>query len=112
MMKQSGIRIIRIGEFAWSKLEPSEGEYKTEWLEEVVDTLSEEGFSIIVGTPTASPPPWVSRKYPDTLIVDYTGRRAVYGVRRQFCPNNPTYRELCKKIVLRIVRTVALLVIR
>jgi beta-galactosidase len=107
MMKQSGIRIIRIGEFAWSKLEPSEGEYKTEWLEEVVDTLSEEGFSIIVGTPTASPPPWVSRKYPDTLIVDYTGRRAVYGVRRQFCPNNPTYRELCKKIVLRIVRTVA-----
>jgi beta-galactosidase len=102
MMKQSGIKIIRIGEFAWSKIEPNEGEYNIEWLEKIVDMLTKEGFSIIIGTPTASPPPWVAKKYPDTLIVDYTGNRAVYGIRRQFCPNNPTYRELCRKVILRI----------
>ena len=104
MMRSSGIRIVRIGEFAWSKIEPEEGKYRIEWLEDIVDKLAKEGFSIIIGTPTASPPPWAARKYPDSLVVDYMGNRAVYGVRRQFCPNNPTYRKLCEKIILKIVR--------
>lgn len=64
-MQEAGLKAVRIGEFAWRKMEPKEGSFHFTWLHEVVDRLKEAGISVILGTPTATPPIWFLRKHPD-----------------------------------------------
>lgn len=98
-MRAQGIDIVRIAEFAWARMEPVEGQYHWDWLDRAIDTLAAAGHEVVLGTPTAAPPAWLSRSYPDTLPVDDQGRRQNFGARRHYCPNAPRYRELTEKVV-------------
>ena len=42
-MKDAGINVARVGEFAWSKMEPREGEFHFEWLHRVIASGRYEG---------------------------------------------------------------------
>ncbi len=59
MMRAAGISVVRIGEFAWSRLEPEPGELRLDWLERVIETLQSAGLEVVLGTPTVSPPKWL-----------------------------------------------------
>lgn len=102
LMKQARINIVRIGEFAWSRIEPRQGEYDLEWLIQVIDKLGNAGIATIIGTPTATPPIWLIRKHPDILIVRDDGKPAQHGAREHFCPNNFFYREYCKIVITKL----------
>ncbi len=104
LMKKIKLNVVRVAEFTWSLIEPEEGRYDFEWLHKLVDIYGRNGIKVILGTPTAAPPPWLIKKYPEVLPVDYEGIRARYGIRREYCPNNPIYREFTKKIVYRLVK--------
>ena len=69
-MAEAGLSWVRIGEFAWSKMEPSPGELKFEWLDEIIEILGAAGLSVVLGTPTATPPRWMLEKHPDMLAID------------------------------------------
>ncbi len=98
-MREMGLQVIRIGEFAWSKLENHEGQLSFDWLERAIDTLHNEGLSIVLGTPTATPPRWMLDKHPDMLAVDINGRIRDFGSRRHYCFSYQPYIEECKRIV-------------
>ncbi len=98
-MKEAGMKAARIGEFAWRKMEPSPGKFDFKWLHDVVDALKEAGIAVIMGTPTATPPIWLSREHPDVTVLDDHGARANHGGRRHCCSNNPHYLEASAKIV-------------
>ncbi len=98
-MKECGFNVVRIAEFAWKKMEPKEGEYDFGWLHRVVDKMREAGIGVIMGTPTATPPSWLTKKYPDMLALMSTGARRSHGGRRHCCSNNPHYIEYSAKIV-------------
>ncbi len=99
MMKKAGITCARIGEFAWRKMEPERGRYDFKWLHDVVDRLGEAGISVVMGTPTATPPIWLIREYPDVAVLNESGIRKNHGGRRHCCSNNPRYIEACDSIV-------------
>lgn len=101
-MKEAGINTVRIAEFAWSTMEAAEGSYDFTFFHHVVDCLRDAGIAVIMGTPTCTPPAWLSEKYPEILIVDASGKRMSHGARRHACPNNETYRKLCAQIVERM----------
>jgi beta-galactosidase len=98
LMNEAGFNIVRLAEFAWSKMEPREGEYHFEWLDKAIDTLSGKGIKVILGTPTAAPPPWIIKAHPGILRIDGYGRKVAEGTRKNYCPNNPTYNEYSKRI--------------
>src|SRR5882724_11434561 len=98
LMQQASIPLVRVGEFAWSRMEPSEGHYDLDWLDRAVTAAAKHGIYTVVGTPTAAPPAWLTQKYPETLRVDEEGRRAEHGNRAQASPSSPKYRELCRRI--------------
>lgn len=98
-MRKIGIGVVRIGEFAWSRLESRDGELHFEWLQRAMDTLHDAGLSIVLGTPTATPPRWMLDKHPDMLAVDAQGRVRDFGSRRHYCFSSEAYREECKRIV-------------
>jgi len=102
LMKRAGMNVMRMGEFAWHRFEPSEGAYDFGWLHEVVEKLDKAGIASILGTPTATPPAWLTQRYPEVLAVDEKGRPGSHGTRRHACSNNPVYRELCGLIVTRM----------
>ncbi len=99
LMREAGITVVRMAEFAWALLEPAPEEYDFAWLDEAVSLLGEHGIKTILGTPTATPPAWLCETYPEILLVDRDRRRMTFGMRRQYCPTSPTYRMLSERIV-------------
>ncbi len=94
LMEKAGVRFCRIGEFAWSRMEPSEGHYDLEWLEHAVRAAERHHIQIVLGTPSAAPPAWLTQTYPETLRVNEDGRPDEHGNRQQFNWSNAKYREL------------------
>jgi beta-galactosidase len=99
LMIEAGLELVRIAEFAWAKMEPSPGTYDWDWLDRAIDTLAGAGLQIILGTPTATPPAWLTQAYPDSLRVDANGRRRKHGSRRHACINHGAYRDHSRRIV-------------
>ena len=99
LMKEAGINAIRVGEFAWSWMEPEEGNYDLGWLDEAIELFAGYGIKTVLGTPTATPPKWLTAKHADILPMNEFGRRANHGGRRHCCLNSPTYMLYTKKIV-------------
>lgn len=94
-----GIRVVRIGEFAWSRIEPNDGVIELEWLQRAISTLGDAGLQVVLGTPTATPPKWLVDKHKDILAVDASGQTRGFGSRRHYCFSSLTYREECRRIV-------------
>ncbi len=98
-MKECGIEVIRIAEFAWNKFEPQEGIFTFEFFDEFMDLALKEDMKVIFCTPTATPPAWMSEKYPEILNADMDGHIVRHGLRRQHNMNSPKYREFTARIV-------------
>ncbi|MFB5065854.1 MAG: beta-galactosidase [Candidatus Wallacebacter cryptica] len=98
LMQELGINFVRMGEFAWCKFEPVEGQYEFDWLDPVIEELGQLGILTIICTPTACPPAWLVEKHPEILYVDNRGMTRPFGGRRSYCYNNPVYREYSRKI--------------
>ncbi|HIZ21334.1 MAG TPA: beta-galactosidase [Candidatus Blautia faecigallinarum] len=93
LFKKAGINLVTLPVFSWAKLEPSEGVYNFEWLDEIMDKLWENGIHVCMATPTTAQPAWLSKKYPEVLPVDIAGRKRTHGMRVFFCVNSEKYRE-------------------
>ncbi len=102
LMKAHGANVVRIGEFAWSRMEPAEGAYDMGWLVRATRLAAKYGISVVVGTPTDTPPAWMTQRYPDVLRVDGDGRRLGHGGRRQFSISSTRYRQLSRAVVARM----------
>jgi beta-galactosidase len=98
LMRAAGVNLVSLGVFAWSSLEPAEGRYTFDWLDRVFDVLHDGGVSVALATPTASPPPWFGRAYPDALTVNHDGVRLTHGSRDTYCMSAPAYRSAATRI--------------
>jgi beta-galactosidase len=98
-MADMGIAEARIGEFAWSRIEPEPGRFEFGWLDRAIETLREAGVAAMLGTPTATPPKWLVDAHPGMLAVDAQGRPRRFGSRRHYCFSSIAYREECARIV-------------
>ncbi|MEO1732658.1 MAG: beta-galactosidase [Pseudomonadota bacterium] len=98
-MVDAGLTWVRIGEFAWSRMEPRPGELQWDWLDRAIDTLGGAGLNVVLGTPTATPPRWIVQKHPDMLAVDVSGHARKFGSRRHYCFSHEGYLNECRRIV-------------
>ena len=98
LAKKAGVNTLSVGIFSWSMLEPEEGVYRFEWLDEVMDMLAQNGIKAILATPSGARPAWMAEKYPEVLRVDAMRHRQLFGARHNHCLTSPVYREKVKKI--------------
>jgi beta-galactosidase len=98
-MAALGLTWVRIGEFAWSRMEPEPGRHDWGWLDRAIETLGKHGLKVVLGTPTATPPRWMLDRHPDMLAVDKDGRSRGFGSRRHYDFSHKGYRGECAKIV-------------
>ncbi|XBS71684.1 beta-galactosidase [Acerihabitans sp. KWT182] len=103
-MKAAGITLVRLAEFAWSRLEPREGRYDFHWLDQAISLFAAQDINIILGTPTAAPPRWLVEKYPDVLPMDHHKHPIYPGVRCHRCYNSPSLRRRARAIIEALTR--------
>ncbi|MFP3466487.1 beta-galactosidase [Leifsonia sp. SIMBA_070] len=99
LMRRAGVNLVTVGVFAWSLLEPEEGRYEFGWLDDVLDLLHANGLKVDLATATASPPPWFSHAYPESLPLTIDGVRLSPGSRQEYCPSSPQYRRSAGRLV-------------
>lgn len=93
LMQQAGVNALSVGIFSWSWLEPSEGQYDFDWLDEIMDNLGAAGIKVALATATAAPPAWLVRKHPEILPVTADGTVLGPGSRRHYSPSSSVYRR-------------------
>ncbi|MFZ9841010.1 MAG: beta-galactosidase, partial [Candidatus Nanopelagicales bacterium] len=104
LMKEAGVNVVSLGIFSWANLEPSEGNYTFDWLDEIVSKLHENGISIDLSNATASPPAWLGIRYPDTRFTDQNGIVRSHGGRQNFCPSSSNYRRAAQELTRQIAQ--------
>ncbi|MCK0141238.1 beta-galactosidase [Aliiroseovarius sp. F20344] len=97
-MVRAGLTWVRIGEFSWSRLEPTPGDLHWDWLDSAIEVLGKAGLKVVLGTPTATPPRWMIDKHPAMLAVDADGNPRKFGSRRHYCFSHLGYREESRRI--------------
>ncbi|MFM5894470.1 MAG: beta-galactosidase [Novosphingobium sp.] len=103
-MAEIGISHVRIGEFAWSRIEPAPGRFEWDWLDRAIETLAAAGLKIVLGTPTATPPKWLVDRMPDMIARDAQGQPRRFGSRRHYCFSHAGYAAECDRIVTAVTR--------
>lgn len=102
-MREMNIKVIRMAEFAWAIFEPEEGRFDFSFFHRVMDLAHRYGLKVILGTPTATPPAWLTHKYPEVLNANLEGVLYRHGMRRHYNYSSPKYRELSERIVRNMV---------
>ena len=98
-MQAAHFNVVRLGEFAWSSLEPAAGQFNFGWLREAIDRLAAAGIETVLGTPTAAPPAWLVQQQPEILAVDEYGRRVQFGNRCHYCVNADGFHTAVQRLV-------------
>ncbi|HWU65333.1 MAG TPA: beta-galactosidase [Ensifer sp.] len=97
-MAAAGFNVVRMAEFAWHIMEPHEDQFDFSLFDEAIEGLAKHGIKTIMCTPTATPPRWLTDKYPEVLRVDAHGRRASHGSRQHCDTTSPVLRTHSQRI--------------
>ena len=104
LMVEAGVNVVRMGEFAWGLYEPEEGKFDFSWMLRMMDLFKDAGIKVVLGTPTAAPPIWLAKKYPEILPLDADGLRRHEGTRRAVCLNNNIFRDHTERLVRELAK--------
>lgn len=101
-MREMGFNIVRMGESAWHAMEPEEGRYTFEWLDQAIALCKRHGLEVMLGTPTYAPPAWLTARYPEVLRKNFQGQTMAHGSRRHYNYTSAKYQALSAAIVTRM----------
>lgn len=93
-----GLSFVRVGEFAWSRIEPEPGRFDWDWLDRALALAHGAGLEVVLGTPTATPPKWLVDAHPEILPRGRDGQLRGFGSRRHYCFSSDVYLEQAKRI--------------
>lgn len=97
-MAALGLSFVRLGEFAWSRIEPDPGRFDWGWLDRALDLAHAAGLQVVLGTPTATPPKWLVDAHPEILAKGRDGQLRGFGSRRHYCFSSDVYLEQARRI--------------
>ncbi len=106
-MAELGVHAVRVGEFAWSRMEPAEGAYDFAWLDDAIELIAAHGMKVILGTPTNCAPLWLYTAHPETVQCERDGQRTHLGIRGHRCQTSPVFRAYAEKIVRKMAERYA-----
>jgi beta-galactosidase len=102
--RETGLSILRCGEFAWSALFTPQDKPTTDWVLRFLDAAHSHGHQVIWCTPSATPPPHLFDRWPDLHATSYDNQEMPVGIRRHYCPSHEGYLDLCAQTARQLVR--------
>lgn len=104
LMAKTGVKLVRMGEFAWCRFEPEDGSFDFSWMDEVIDIFSERGIDVVLGTPTNCPPRWLCEKHPCVTPTGRDGKHNPIGIRGHRCVNDPVFLDYAKRLITEMAK--------
>ncbi len=104
LMRETGFTVARITEFAWSRMEPADGVFALDWVQRVVDLAARHGIAIVLGTPSAAPPAWLTHAHPEVLPQHEHGHVQGHGARCHYRAGSPVYQRYSNRIAGEMAR--------
>lgn len=104
LMAKTGVKLVRLGEFAWCRFEPEDGRFDFSWLDKVIELFSERRIDVVLGTPTNCPPRWLCEKHPSITPVGRDGKHNPIGIRGHRCINDPVFLGYAQRIVTEMAK--------
>ncbi len=98
LMQLAGINEVSVAIFAWSSLEPEEGRFEFDWLDQLMDRMADHQIDVVLATPTGARPVWLAERYPEVLRVGADRQRNLFGERHNHCYTSPQYRRLSQRM--------------
>ncbi|MGN0355856.1 MAG: beta-galactosidase [Muricoprocola sp.] len=98
LMKKAKVNVVTLGVFAWALLEPEDGVYKFEWLDQIVNKLYKAGIAVDMATATATPPRWLTSKYPEILPRNNQNAVIWPGGRQHWRPTSKVFRRYALRL--------------
>jgi len=99
-----GYDFTHFAEFAWTMMEPTEGEFDFKWLDEALEIAAKNNLKVVMCTPSATPPAWMCTKYPEILVKNFTLTTMQMGSRQQGSWSSLKYRNFVSKIVVEMAK--------
>lgn len=103
-MQEMGLTSVRLAEFAWGLIEPKEGKFDFSLFDAILEKIRKANMTAILGTPTATFPPWLFKKYPEIAQVSKEGIKRIIGTRRQASFSSPAYRKATERVVTQMAK--------
>ncbi|MHB1484715.1 MAG: beta-galactosidase [Saccharofermentanales bacterium] len=107
-MKELGINVVRMGEFAWAKMEPEEDKIDISFFVDIIKRINEESIKTIICTPTPTPPIWLSYRHPERMFINKEGVVMSHGARQHCCTNNDYFVKRTEIIVSELAKAVGM----
>ncbi len=104
LMKEAGVNLVSVGIFSWALLQPEEDRFDFEWMDDLLNLLHENGIGADLATPTASPPAWFFKKYPQARAVTKEGVPLGFGARGIVSPSSPEYKAAAVRIATELAK--------
>ena len=104
LMQQTGVKLVRLAEFAWCRLEPQDGVFDFAWLDDAIELFAMRDIEVVLCTPTSCPPLWLYEKHPDIVHVEKDGTPTNLGIRSHRCVTNPTFLRYADRITIEMVK--------
>ncbi|MCQ2351993.1 MAG: beta-galactosidase [Victivallaceae bacterium] len=104
LMELSHCGVFSVGIFSWTQLEPEEGKFTFDWLDDILDRCAKHGKKVFLATPTGARPPWMAKKYPECRRVTADGRRDEYQMRHNLCFSSELVRQKTEIIDAKLAR--------
>ncbi len=104
LMAEAGLNTVRLGDFAWARMEPRDGDFQFEWLDQAIAELAARGIGVILATPTAGPPVWLIQDHPDVMRIESNSERARFGFRRDVCPTSEIFQTYALRIATQLFK--------
>jgi len=103
LMKEAGVNLVTPAVFSWAMIQPTEEYWNFDWLDKILSLCLDAGIKVDMATATASPPPWLGLKYPDTLAVTADGMQLAWGARQHYSPSSKTFKDKSQMVVRKLL---------
>ncbi|BHH84524.1 beta-galactosidase [Desulforhopalus sp. 52FAK] len=103
-ISKCGMKHIHLAEFSWIHLQPNEDEFDFHWLNRAIDLADKHNLKVVLCTPTATPPIWMTKNHPEILMVKETGARVTHGSRAHRCVNSEKFRMFSERIATEMAK--------
>ena len=107
LMKQSGFKVVRMGDLSWDYFEPAEGRFEFRHFDAVMDEMKAAGIQVILDIPGLPAPMWLHHRYPGADIVNQAGTRLAPAERYMDNIGDPDYRRLARRMADTLTRRYA-----
>lgn len=104
LMHKAGVNMVTLAAGAWPWLEPREGEYAFDWLDDALNILRDNGIRVILCAQGQVCPSWLARHYPGALHTAADGTRPAPQETGGLCPSHTARRKKVREIDEQLAR--------